>query len=119
MSEKAFALAAAFPIGFYDGFFGPGTGSLYVTAFVVLLARDLRTATGDTKVLNAAGSLVAALIFLWSGAIVWSAAIAMSAGGILGGQIGAHLAVRWGVPFIRFGLVVISVALAVRLLMQQ
>lgn len=119
ISESSFALGAALPIGFYDGFFGPGTGSFYATALVVLLGRDLTTATGETKILNAAGSLVAALVFLWGGAIVWSAAITMSAGGILGGQLGAHLALKWGPSFIRIGLVVISIALAARLLMNS
>jgi uncharacterized membrane protein YfcA len=119
ISESSFALGAALPIGFYDGFFGPGTGSLYATALVILLGRDLTIATGETKLLNAAGSLVAALIFLWGGAIVWSAAIAMSAGGILGGQLGAHLALKWGPSFIRIGLVVVSIALAARLLMNS
>lgn len=116
LSENAFALAVALPIGFYDGFFGPGTGSLYAAAFVIFLARDLPSATADTKVLNAIGSLVAAVIFLSGGMIVWSAAIAMSAGGIIGGQIGAHIAVKWGAQFIRISLVVISIALAIRLL---
>jgi len=119
LSEHAFAFSVALPIGFYDGFFGPGTGSLYATAFVILLGRDLTTATGETKVLNTAGSFVAALIFLWSGAIVWSAAIAMSLGGIVGGQIGAHIAIKWGAQFIRIALVAISILLALRLLVQQ
>lgn len=119
LSENAFALGVALPIGFYDGFFGPGTGSLYATAFVILLGRELRTATGETKILNMAGSFLAALVFLWGGAIVWSAAIAMSAGGVLGGQIGAHLAIKWGPSFIRVALVVVSIALAVHLLAAQ
>jgi uncharacterized membrane protein YfcA len=119
VSENAFALSAALPIGFYDGFFGPGTGSLYATALVILLGRDLRTATAETKILNMVGSLVAAIVFLWSGEIVWSAAIAMSAGGVLGGQLGAHLAIKWGASFIRIALVVVSIALAARLLFAQ
>lgn len=118
LTENTFALAAVLPIGFYDGFFGPGTGSLYAVAFVIFLARDLPSATADTKVLNAIGSLVAAIIFLSGGMIVWSAAIAMSAGGIIGGQIGAHLAIKLGAQFIRIGLVIISIALAIRLLIQ-
>jgi len=119
LSENTFALAAALPIGFYDGFFGPGTGSIYATAFVILLARDLTTATGESKILNTAGSFVAAFVFLWSGAIVWSAAIAMSTGGILGGQLGAHLAIKFGPSFIRMALVLVSIALAIHLLAEQ
>jgi uncharacterized membrane protein YfcA len=119
ISDNVFALVAAFPIGIYDGFFGPGTGSIYAVAFVLLLGRDLRGATADTKILNAAGSAVAAVIFLPGGMIAWPPALAMAAGGILGGQIGARLALKWGVPLIRTGLVLISIALAIRLLLQQ
>lgn len=119
LDNTGFAFLAALPIGFYDGFFGPGTGSMYAAAFVLLLGRDLRSATADTKILNAAGSAIAALIFLPGGLIVWPAAAAMALGGILGGQIGASLALRWGAPLIRVALVLISIALAIRLLIQQ
>jgi len=119
LDNTGFALLAALPIGFYDGFFGPGTGSMYAAAFVLLFGRDLRSATADTKVLNAAGSTIAAMIFLPGGLIAWPAAAAMALGGILGGQIGAGLALRWGAPLIRVALVLISVALAIRLLVQQ
>jgi uncharacterized membrane protein YfcA len=119
VGDNVFALVAAFPIGFYDGFFGPGTGSIYAAAFVLLLGRDLRGATADTKVLNTAGSAVAAIIFLPGGMIAWAPALVMATGGILGGQLGARMALQWGAPLIRTGLVLISVALAVRLLLQQ
>ncbi|MBN9043001.1 MAG: hypothetical protein BGP05_11490 [Rhizobiales bacterium 62-47] len=119
IGDNAFALVAAFPIGFYDGFFGPGTGTIYAAAFVLLLGRDLRGATADTKVLNAMGSAVAAAIFLPGGMIAWPPALAMSAGGILGGYLGAGFALKWGAPLIRAVLVAISIALAIRLLLQQ
>jgi uncharacterized membrane protein YfcA len=119
IGDNAFLICAVLPIGFYDGFFGPGTGSLYTAAFVLLLGSDLRNATANTKVLNAVGSAVAALVFLPGGMISWPAAITMAAGGILGGQIGAGVALRWGAPVIRIVLVSISIALAVRLLVQQ
>jgi uncharacterized membrane protein YfcA len=119
ISDNTFSFVAAAPIGFYDGFFGPGTGSIYAAAFVVLLGSDLRSATANTKILNAIGSAIAALIFLPGGMISWPAALAMSAGGIFGGQIGASLAIKWGAPLIRAALVLISIALATRLLIQQ
>lgn len=118
VSEGLFTLAAVLPIAFYDGFFGPGTGTIYVAAFVLLLGRNLPQATAETKVLNATGSAIAAIIFLPGGFIAWPAALAMSAGGIIGGQIGAMLAIRWGSSFIRVALVMVSIALAVRLLFQ-
>ncbi|WJR76849.1 TSUP family transporter [Bradyrhizobium sp. NP1] len=119
LGSAAFAALAVLPIGFYDGFFGPGTGSMYAAAFVLLLGRDLRSATADTKILNTAGSVVAALIFLPGGLIAWPAALAMALGGIIGAQIGAGLALRWGAPLIRRVLVTISIVLALRLLVQQ
>lgn len=119
VGNAAFAVLACVPIGFYDGFFGPGTGSMYATAFVLLLGRELRGATADTKILNAAGSVLAALIFIPSGLIVWPAALAMALGGIVGGQIGAGLALRWGAPLIRRMLVLISIVLAARLIIKQ
>ena len=86
---------------------------------VLLLGRDLRRATADTKILNATGSAVAAVIFLPGGLIAWPAALAMTLGGIIGGQIGAGLALKWGAPLIRRALVLISISLALRLLIQQ
>lgn len=118
LSENVFAAIAVFPIAFYDGFFGPGTGSIYVAAFVFLLGRSLPQATAETKVLNATGSAIAAIVFLPGNVIYWPAAIAMAAGGIIGGQIGARLAIRWGSQFIRIALVIISVLLAMRLFFQ-
>lgn len=115
ISETGFALVAALPIGFYDGFFGPGTGSIYPAALVFLLGRSLEVATAETKILNTVGSAIAAAIFLTGGAIVWQPAVAMVAGAVLGGQIGAHIVLRWGAPLIRVALVVISVVLAIRL----
>lgn len=115
IGEGAFALVAALPIGFYDGFFGPGTGSIYAAAFVFLLGRSLEVATAETKILNTVGSAIAAAIFLSGGAIVWPPALAMVAGAALGGQIGAHFVLRWGAPLVRVALVIVSIALAIQL----
>ena len=119
VNEMLFTVVAVVPIAFYDGFFGPGTGSIYVAAFVLLLGRSLPQATAETKILNATGSAIAAIIFLPGGIINWPAALAMAVGGIIGGKIGASLAIKWGAPFIRVALVIVSIALAVRLLLQH
>jgi uncharacterized protein len=115
ISETAFALVAALPIGFYDGFFGPGTGAIYPATLVFLLGRSLEIATAQTKILNTVGSAIAAAIFLTGGAIVWRPALVMVFGAVLGGQIGAHIVLRWGAPLIRVALVIVSIALAIRL----
>lgn len=115
LGEASFALFACVPIGFYDGFFGPGTGSLYAAAFVILLRRPLDRATAETKMLNTAGSVIAACMFLRGGTIIWPIAIAMALGAALGGRIGARLALHLGSPLIRWVLVFVSVAAALRL----
>lgn len=86
---------------------------------VLLSFRSLPEATAETKILNVAGSTIAAIIFLPGSVILWPAALSMAAGGALGGQIGASLAIKWGAPFIRVGIVVVSIALASRLIIQQ
>jgi uncharacterized protein len=118
ISETLFTFVAVIPIAFYDGFFGPGTGAIYVAAFVLLLGRNLQESTAETKLLNATGSTIAALIFLPGGIIHWPAALCMAAGGVIGGKIGASLALRWGAPFIRVALVAVSIALATRIFLQ-
>ncbi|SEP86056.1 hypothetical protein SAMN05428969_1234 [Devosia sp. YR412] len=103
-------------IGFYDGIFGPGTGSFMTIAFVTLFGLGLTRATGHTKVLNLTSNLAALVIFIPAGDVVWPAAIAMAIGQIMGGYIGARAGIRFGARIIRPLVVVISIALALKLL---
>ena len=64
LSFTAFALAAAFPIGFYDGFFGPGTGSFLCVAFVTLLGFNLAKATAHAKILNFTSNFTSLIFFI-------------------------------------------------------
>ena len=103
-------------IGFYDGVFGPGTGSFFTIGFVMLFGFGLTRATGNTKVLNLTSNLAALTIFIPAGDVVWPAAIAMAAGQMAGGYIGARTGIRFGARLIRPLVVVVSIALALRLL---
>lgn len=103
-------------IGFYDGVFGPGTGSFFTIGFVMLFGFGLTRATGNTKVLNLTSNLAALAIFIPAGDVVWPAAIAMAAGQLVGGYIGARTGIRFGARLIRPIVVVVSIALALRLL---
>ncbi|WP_193336823.1 TSUP family transporter [Devosia beringensis] len=105
-----------FAIGFYDGIFGPGTGSFFTIGFVLLFGLGLTRASGNTKVLNLVSNLAALAIFIPSGDVVWPAAMAMAVGQLLGGYIGARTGIRFGARLIRPLVVVISIALALRLL---
>ena len=116
IGEPAFALLAGTGIGFYDGFFGPGTGTFFAIAFVSLLGHNLRKATAHTKVLNATSNLAALLFFLLGGHIQWAVGLLMGAGQCLGAQLGAQLVIRNGAGLIRPMLVAASIAITAKLL---
>lgn len=103
-------------IGFYDGIFGPGTGSFLTIGFVALLGLGVTRAAGHTKVLNLASNLGALALFIPSGDVVWAAAGAMAVGQLIGGYLGALTGIRFGARLIQPVVVVISISLAIKLL---
>ena len=105
-----------FCLGFYDGIFGPGTGSFMTIGFVTLFGLGLTRATGHTKLLNLTSNLAALLVFIPSGDVLWPAAIAMAIGQVAGGYIGARTGIRYGAKLIRPLVVVVSIILALKLL---
>jgi uncharacterized membrane protein YfcA len=105
----------ALSIGAYDGFFGPGTGTFLIVAFVALLGDGLARASAGAKVVNFASNLAALALFAWRGVVVWPLALPMAAGQLCGGWIGAHLAVRRGDTLVRRVAVLSALALAVKL----
>ena len=106
-----------FAIGFYDGFFGPGTGSFMATALVALFGMGLVSATAHTKYLNLMSNLAALITLVLGGQVLWLTGFVMAGASLLGGQLGAHLALRVGSRMIRPLLVLMSLALTVKLLM--
>ena len=112
----AYAGSAAPAIGFYDGFFGPGTGSFFALSFVALRGHDLTRATAHTKVLNLTSNLAALVFFALGGAPVWAVGLAMAAGQFAGARVGSNLVLARGSRLVRPLLVVVSVAISIRLL---
>lgn len=102
-------------IGFYDGIFGPGTGSFFMVALVALFGVGLIEATGRTKLLNFTSNIAALLMFILSGKIVWVIGLSMGAAQLIGAQLGARVAIINGAKIIRPLLVVMCVAMAIRL----
>jgi hypothetical protein len=96
-----FYLLFGFSIGFYDGFFGPGTGSFWPLAFVLLLGFNLVKATGYTKVMNFTSNVVSFFLFWIGGNIVWIPGLCMAVGEVFGARLGAHLVINRGAKFIR------------------
>jgi uncharacterized protein len=119
LSERAFALLVGTGIGFYDGFFGPGTGTFFAMGYVALLGYNLRRATAHTKLLNFSSNLAAVLFFMSGGHILWALALPMAAGQAIGAWIGSHLVLRHGTRLIRPMLVLAALAVSIKLLLKQ
>jgi len=103
-------------IGFYDGFFGPGTGTFFTTTLVGLRGYGLTRATALTKALNFTSNVASVLFFAIGGRMLWLLGLCMAAGAMTGGWIGSHTAMRFGAQVIRPLLVLISLGLTARLL---
>jgi len=112
---KTAYLPLAGSIGFYDGFFGPGTGQFFATSLVGLRGFGLTRATGLTKLLNLTSNVASLIIFIAGGKVLWVLAACMAAGSVLGGWLGAHSATRFGAKLIRPLLVTVSLALTAKL----
>jgi len=113
-----FAVTAVPLIAAYDGFFGPGTGSFFMLAFVMLAGYGVLKATAHTKLLNFASNIGSLAVFIPSGAMWWAVGLCMAAAQVLGAAIGARLAMRVGARLIKPLLVVTSTGMAGRLLWQ-
>lgn len=100
---RAVALAAAIGgvIGFYDGFFGPGTGSFLIFLFVRLLGMDFLRASVTAKILNVATNLAAIAFFSLNVEILWKVAAVMAVCNLSGAVVGSRLAIRHGAAFVR------------------
>jgi uncharacterized membrane protein YfcA len=116
LTVPVFAFCIAPLVGFYDGIFGPGAGAFYMVAIVTLLGYGALKATAQTKLANAASNLGSLSLFVIKGAVVWPIGLVMAAGAFLGAQVGSRLAMRFGAKLIRPLLVVMSCAMAVKLL---
>ena len=105
-------------IAFYDGIFGPGTGSFLMLALVMLAGQGLLQATAQTKVLNFASNLGALAVLAMSGQVWWATGIAMGLAQMAGAWLGARMALRKGARLIKPLIVSMSCTMALRLLWQ-
>lgn len=113
LSKFIFFPIAGILLGFYDGFFGPGTGSFWTIALVVLYGLNLKKATGMTKVMNFTSNIVSLLVFLIGGKVVFIAGIIMGSGQVAGAWAGSHMVIKHSTKFIRvFFLIVVAATIA-------
>ncbi len=119
LTARQHAATVAPAVGFYDGFFGPGTGSWFALSFVTLRGQGLTKATAHTKVLNFTTNLAALLFFIAGGEVVWLVGLAMAVGQFAGARVGSNLVLARGARLVRPLIVVVSVALSIRLLLSS
>ena len=114
-APRARLAAIALTIGVYDGFFGPGTGSLLIVAFVALAGDSMTRASGNAKIANLASNITSFGIFAAKGTILWPIALPMAACNAVGAWAGAHTAMKRGDSFVRFVVLAVVLALAGKL----
>ncbi|PKA42561.1 hypothetical protein CWR43_17090 [Rhizobium sullae] len=103
-------------IGFYDGVFGPGTGSFFMLSFVTLAGFGMLKATAHTKLLNLGSNIGALIVFASFGATLWTIGLMMGVCQFLGAQVGSRLAMRTGARLIKPLLVTVCIAFTIKLL---
>jgi uncharacterized membrane protein YfcA len=114
LQERLVAMAIGTAIGFYDGFFGPGTGSFFVFFLVRLLGYDFLHASACAKFLNTATNLSALALFAYKGHVWWHFALVMAVANVLGSLAGTHMALRHGTAFVRGVFIIVVSALILK-----
>ena len=119
LSPVWFAAGFGLLLGFYDGFFGPGTGTFWAVACVSLLGFNLTKATAYTKAMNFASNVGALAVFLMGGHIHFGAGLLMGVGQWTGARLGSRMVIRKGARFIRPIFVAVVLAITVKLLLSR
>ena len=117
ISQRWFACTAALAMGFYGGFFGPGMGSILPFLFVWLLGHNLVRATAETKLMILAVNGTSAVIFAFSGFVLWPLAIAMSVAQAVGARLGSNLVLKRGSAVVQPVITAVTLLLAIKLLL--
>ena len=114
--QRTVGAVAGLTIGFYDGFIGPGTGTLLMIVLVAALGFAFVGASAIAKVVNVATNFASILVFGISGSIMWVVGLAVGICNLAGGVIGSRVAIRRGSDFVRKFYLLVTFALIVRVL---
>jgi len=112
---RSLAVLVGAAIGFYDGFFGPGTGTFLIVAFVGIFGFDFLRASASAKVINLGTNLAAVGCFASAQQIVYRVALPMAACNVAGSLLGSRLAILKGSRFIRVFFLAVAGALIAKL----
>lgn len=113
--HTAAAMATGLAVGFYDGALGPGTGSFFVFLLVGLLGYNFLEGSAKARLANWATNLGALVVFVPQGVVLWDVALVMGAANLVGGYLGARVAVAQGAGFVRIFFIVVVSAFIVRI----
>lgn len=109
------SILTGFILGLYDGIIGPGTGTFAILIFTFALKFDLKTASGNAKLLNLCTGIGAVIQYLLSGVIVWPIVVCTTIADIAGNYIGSSLALKKNTSFIRIIMLIVIVILLLKL----
>ncbi len=116
INKNAFYVLAGLIIGFYDGFFGPGTGSFWVIAIVLLIGLDLKKATAFTKYTNFTSNFTGLIFFIAGGKVLFLVGFCMGAGQIIGAFAGSKLVILKDTGFVRIFFIIVVSATLIKLI---
>ena len=106
-------------IGWYDGMFGPGTGSFFALAGVSLRGQNLIDSTAIAKTLNFSTNIASLFVFLIAGKLVWSAGLVMMVGQVLGAWAGSHCLLNINPRYLRLLIVAMCFGMLVKYMLSQ
>ncbi len=113
-TEIILACTIAIILGFYDGFFGPGTGSFFIFLLVRVLGYDFLNASANAKILNLGTNISALILFGLTGHVWWHLAIPLGIANIIGAILGAKVALKYGSKFVRWVFIIVVGALILK-----
>jgi uncharacterized membrane protein YfcA len=116
LSRNTFHVVFGLLIGFYDGIFGPGTGTFWAMAYVLFLGFDLTQATAHTKLMNFTSNIVSVALFALASNVLFLPGIVMGTGQLLGARLGSRAVIQGGTKIIRPIFLVVVVAISLKLL---
>lgn len=119
MTLPVFSCLGGAALGFYDGFFGPGTGSFWTVGCVALLGLELTRATAFTKVVNLTSNIASLIVFIVLMKVRYDVAAIMIEGQLIGARLGSGLVIRHGAPFVRIVFLMVVFAMVAKLFWDQ
>ena len=113
--ERALCFVIGLLVGFYDGFFGPGTGTILILLFTLLMKMNAVTASGSAKIVNLASNMAALGSFAFGGGVLYALAFPAMICSVVGGYVGSSLAIKGGAKVIRTVMLIVMAMLLVKI----